>query len=256
MPLLPTPLLRFGLEDVKLDEVTMDVLDDEAPVALRAGARAGQTLSLVDHADKVDRMILADLAGKDGKPLLSEDVQRVVDELVQVGGGQLRASGLRTLFDKFRILDKSSSGKLGYPEFCRLVDKEDSAMSRKMYGLFDKEGSGVVDIREFLVGMSSLTDASREEKSRFAFLIFDEDGSGNIEVPELLRLLKANFLVQTSQEAQVERRVEIILSAAGRRALATRSLTSKEYTLVASKHPGLMYPSNEDLDDIERAMRK
>ena len=60
-----------------------------------------------------------------------------------------------------------------------------------MFALYDRNSSGSIDFREYLIGLSlvaapAVTDSTVE----LAFRIFDEDGDGFISLPEFSKLLK------------------------------------------------------------------
>ena len=54
----------------------------------------------------------------------------------------------------------------------------------KLFQMFDKDRSGQIDVREFMIGLSNFTGAGKEEKLKFAFMVFDEDGNGVITYGE------------------------------------------------------------------------
>ena len=184
-----------------------------------------------------------------GAPVLSDEVKVLVAELLRVSGGSSPAS-LKRLFLKFQALDVERAGVMGYGEFCKLLDLEPSALARRMFRLFDKEGSGVLDIRVMLVGLSAIGGAG---EGKFGFSMFDEDNSGTLVVGELLGLLKANFVVVPLEISDLKRRAELVLKAAGRRAVGARNLTLQEY--LGLMDSGLIKPSNLTLGEVERSLR-
>ena len=75
--------------------------------------------------------------------------------------------------------------------------------------MFDKDRSGQIDVKEFMIGLSNFTGAGKEEKLKFAFMVFDEDGNGVITKQELLKILKANHMA--SSDSEVIRKAETIM---------------------------------------------
>jgi Ca2+-binding EF-hand superfamily protein len=57
--------------------------------------------------------------------------------------------------------------------------------------VFDKNGDGNISFYEFVMGLSRLSSAGRDEdKLRFAFSIYDINGDGYISNGELFNVLK------------------------------------------------------------------
>lgn len=60
-----------------------------------------------------------------------------------------------------------------------------------MIAIFDDDGSGSVDFREFISGLSAFSSkGNKEEKLRFAFKVYDIDRDGFISNGELFIVLK------------------------------------------------------------------
>ena len=128
------------------------------------------------------------------------------------GGSKLKPAYIKKLYKKFQSVDKNNSGTIDYPEFLDVLEQQDSFLMQRMFELFDsnKSGetfsrilliliyrnlqsfcsSGVVELKEFIIGMSNFTSANQIDKLKFAFLLFDEDSSGSIEVNELKKILR------------------------------------------------------------------
>ena len=60
-----------------------------------------------------------------------------------------------------------------------------------MIAIFDEDGGGSVDFREFILGLSAFSSkGNKEEKLRFAFKVYDIDRDGFISNGELFIVLK------------------------------------------------------------------
>ena len=64
--------------------------------------------------------------------------------------------------------------------------------------VLDNDGSGEIDFKEFVEGMSKFSSkAEKEEKLRFAFRIYDIDNDGYISNGELYQVILAWTFIQT-----------------------------------------------------------
>jgi len=77
-----------------------------------------------------------------------------------------------------------------------------------MIAIFDEDGGGSVDFREFISGLSAFSSkGNKEEKLRFAFKVYDIDRDGYISNGELFLVLK--MMVGTNlKDAQLQQIVD------------------------------------------------
>jgi len=54
-----------------------------------------------------------------------------------------------------------------------VLEQPDTPQLKRMFEIFDSDGSGFVDSKEFLVGISGYTGSSKEDRLKFCFMIFD-----------------------------------------------------------------------------------
>ncbi|KNC52836.1 recoverin family protein [Thecamonas trahens ATCC 50062] len=66
-----------------------------------------------------------------------------------------------------------------------------TAALHRLFGLFDRDGSGTVEFHEFVVGASLLCGGSQEAKLAALFDVLDEDNDGGIDSDELLSYFKS-----------------------------------------------------------------
>jgi len=149
---------------------------------------------------------------------------------------------------KFERVDRDKSGHIDYAEFCARLEMEPSnpvveringpSWANAAIAIPDNDRSGQIDMREFLVGISSFLDASKDDRIKFAFQLFDEDKSGNISKAELLKILKANYLA--SSEQQVAKKADAIMRQADKD--GDGQISYEEFVSVCKRFPNLLFP--------------
>lgn len=166
------------------------------------------------------------------------------------GGKKLKPVYIKKLYKKFKQVDKDGSGTIDYYEFLQVMEEEDHPLMKRMFELFDVDKSGNVELKEFVVGLSNYTSASKQDKLKFAFMMFDEDGSGFIERVELVKILKSTFRQDQSAvwEVDFEQKATDILIGLG---LGPDGRISYEkFMELAKTQPNLLYPALQ----IEKAV--
>lgn len=75
----------------------------------------------------------------------------------------------------------------------------------KLFDLFDRDGNGLVDAREFQTGLSVLGSTSGVENKavREAFEAYDIDGNGVISIDEMITYLTSVFAVIATSSPEV-----------------------------------------------------
>ena len=151
----------------------------------------------------------------------------------------IKPETIKKAYKRFQATDKDGSGQIDYTEFCEILQVDPSPQCEKVFQLFDTVKSGHIDVREFMIGLSNFTGASKDEKLKFAFMIFDEDGNGNITKQELMKILKANHMA--SNEAEVARKADTIMSQGDKDGDGVISFD--EFVIVSKKFPNILFPA-------------
>jgi len=79
-------------------------------------------------------------------------------------------------------------------ETAGLKDLKNSPFADRLFDLLDSNGDGVVDLSEFITGLSMVCKGSMEEKLLLSFKAYDQDGNGFIDEAEMTALFKAAWL--------------------------------------------------------------
>jgi len=98
---------------------------------------------------------------------------------------------LRRLSRRFKKLDLDGSGSLSIDEFMSLPELQQNPLVQRVIDIFDEDGNGEVDFKEFIQGISQFSvKGDKNVKLRFAFRIYDIDRDGYISNGELFKVLK------------------------------------------------------------------
>ena len=158
--------------------------------------------------------------------------------------GRIKPAEIKRIFSRFQAIDRSNKGLIKYQDFLVVMQRPDSESSRRLFSLCDKEGSGEVDLKEFILGLTQFTDASPEDRVKFAFKLFDTDNSGYIDRKELTRVVKSS--APTSAIPQwINRRVDELYDSVGLKRDAQIDMAT--FLVVAKKNPLMIAPV---LDDV------
>jgi len=106
------------------------------------------------------------------------------------------ADQVLSIFHHFRQLSAigEDDGVIDLGEFCCAIGMDGSnELSRQIFRVFDTNGDGVLNFREYLNGLSVLGLGSLDEKVKLAFRIYDIDGDGQISREELAQLVEASL---------------------------------------------------------------
>jgi len=79
-------------------------------------------------------------------------------------------------------------------ESAGLNNLQDTPFSDRLFHLLDSNKDGVVDLREFVSGLSMLCKGSIEEKLELSFKAYDLDGNGFISKDELGAMFKSAWI--------------------------------------------------------------
>lgn len=132
--------------------------------------------------------------------------QIVVDEMVN--SSNFTADEIQRLYKRFMKLDKDQSGSIDKDEFLAIPQIANNPLAQRMIAIFDEDGGGDVDFKEFIAGLSAFSQkGNKEEKLRFAFKVYDMDRDGYISNGELFIVLKM-MVGNNLKEAQLQQIVD------------------------------------------------
>ncbi|TPP62973.1 putative neuronal calcium sensor [Fasciola gigantica] len=65
-----------------------------------------------------------------------------------------------------------------------------------VFRTFDKDNSGRIDFKEFLLAINITSGGDPEEKLEWAYQMYDIDGNGTIERTEMVEIIRVSYLIQ------------------------------------------------------------
>ncbi|KAL5020848.1 hypothetical protein ScPMuIL_000003 [Solemya velum] len=101
---------------------------------------------------------------------------------------------MKTLLNKFCEIAKGNSGHISLNKFAEHLKIPASDVLEEVFTMYDRDGSGSIDFREYLIGLSLVSGPVNTEKTiQLAFQLFDTDNKGHITVEELTQILHNAF---------------------------------------------------------------
>ncbi|KAG7468322.1 hypothetical protein MATL_G00141720 [Megalops atlanticus] len=92
------------------------------------------------------------------------------------------------------IANSCKGGRIGIEEFARFLKLPVSPPLQELFSLFDRNGDGTIDFREYVIGVTVLCHpANTEETIRMAFQLFDTDDDQYITQEEFSSLLRSSL---------------------------------------------------------------
>lgn len=134
----------------------------------------------------------------------------------------------------FRKIDVNNSGTIEIIELLNFLDIERTRFTKRVFSIFDDDGSGSVDFREFVLSLWNYCTLGKSTLVLFAFDLYDTDNDGCIDHLEFEELLKDVYGKTFNANKQAQRIVEEIAD--------IKTFDVEILTKFAEKHPTLFYP--------------
>lgn len=94
------------------------------------------------------------------------------------------------LHSVYRKIDNDSSNSIELAELLAYLDLDRTRFTKRIFTMFDEDGSGLLDFNEFVLSLWNYCTLSKASLELFAFDLYDEDNSGSITQNEVLNMLK------------------------------------------------------------------
>lgn len=117
---------------------------------------------------------------------------------------------MTTMLEKFSDIDITGKGHLTFSEFCEYLQLPESPALKQVFDMYDRDGSGTIDFREYVIGLSLISrPANTESTIALAFELFDPDHQGYIEEDDLYQILHSAFGMSKMETAELFAEVDV-----------------------------------------------
>uniref|UniRef100_A0A670YPQ4 Lysophosphatidylcholine acyltransferase 2 n=1 Tax=Pseudonaja textilis TaxID=8673 RepID=A0A670YPQ4_PSETE len=142
----------------------------------------------------------------------------------------LKWDSIREQLDQFaKIASKSKGGRIGIEEFASYLKLPISDVLQELFTLFDRNGDGTIDFREYVIGLSVLCNpANTEQTIQMAFQLFDIDEDGSITEDEFALILRSSLGLPDLDVSNLFKEID---------ADKSNKLSYEEFKDFAEKHP-------------------
>ncbi|XP_029000230.1 lysophosphatidylcholine acyltransferase 2 [Betta splendens] len=143
---------------------------------------------------------------------------------------QLKWDNVRKELDGFAAMASSCrGGRITIEEFAKFLKMPVNPALEELFALFDRNGDGTIDFREYVIGVTILCrPANTEEVLRMAFQLFDTDDDEKITLEEFNALLRSALGVSDLNMAKLFTEIDVDRSG---------FITFSEFQAFATSHP-------------------
>eukprot|EP00742_Colponemidia_sp_Colp-10_P003093 GILJ01003296.1.p1 GENE.GILJ01003296.1~~GILJ01003296.1.p1 ORF type:complete len:559 (+),score=84.08 GILJ01003296.1:41-1717(+) len=100
----------------------------------------------------------------------------------------------RRMLARFIDVDTNRDGLISYGEFTSVLGLPDVPDVQKLFDTLDRDQSGLLDFREFVVGLSTIsTKLTKEDSLQLAFQLFDRSGTGKVSMDDFRLIMNRVF---------------------------------------------------------------
>uniref|UniRef100_A0A7S1XZZ4 EF-hand domain-containing protein n=1 Tax=Phaeomonas parva TaxID=124430 RepID=A0A7S1XZZ4_9STRA len=164
--------------------------------------------------------------------------QELEDTLITLGFTMEDGS---ELYHTFREIDSDNGGEISVDEFHEFLGLTKTRFTDRVFGILDTDGSGMLDLKEFMIGIWNYCTYDLKLMSKFAFSIFDIDLEGELNLHECDALMRMLFDTEETDHDLIQ-----LIDSDG-----SGSVTQDEFFAITESHPHMLQPAL----DMQRVLR-
>nr|XP_034975254.1 lysophosphatidylcholine acyltransferase 2 [Zootoca vivipara] len=142
----------------------------------------------------------------------------------------LKWDSIREQLDQFAaVASTSKGGRIGIEEFANYLKLPVSDALEQLFALFDRNGDGTIDFREYVIGLTVVCNpANTEQTIQMAFQLFDVDEDGIINEDEFSLIMRSALGLPSLDVSNLFKEID---------ADNSKKLSYEEFKDFALKHP-------------------
>jgi len=177
-----------------MSEIPMEAVDSSDPFYGGGGRSDDASLVQIDPEQQPDAegkedRVLSRVKNIRGRSRLDQipvrAATRALQSAAEAAGGRLTEDAFRSAY--LELLSQHTSSEHAKPPSEKIV--------KGLFGLFDKDGNGVVDMMEIVCGVALMAQGDDHDKLHAVFDAFDANKDGSISFDEMHRFLASVFRV-------------------------------------------------------------
>ncbi|XP_021343908.1 lysophosphatidylcholine acyltransferase 2-like isoform X1 [Mizuhopecten yessoensis] len=106
----------------------------------------------------------------------------------------VKLQDLQSMLERYSSIAQSNTGVITLDQFAKYLHLPKSEALEQVFALYDRNSSGVIDFREYVIGLSLVSSpVNTEETIKLAFQLFDKEDKGYISRDDLTMILHNAF---------------------------------------------------------------
>ncbi|XP_033753917.1 lysophosphatidylcholine acyltransferase 2-like isoform X1 [Pecten maximus] len=113
----------------------------------------------------------------------------------------VKLEDLQSMLERYSSIAPNKTGVITLDEFACYLRLPKSEALEQVFALYDRNSSGMIDFREYVIGLSLVSSpANTEETIKLAFQLFDQENKGYISREDLTGILQNAFGMEDVDE--------------------------------------------------------